>query len=682
MAPSPRVWTNNEEQIILCMMCKGLHNQLDDLDLATSFNQALNGGKPDTKDVEPKVVREKFNSLLRERPAFAKLLRFSRTTRVTSTLRKAFNRAIPFDGDKKKVEEVESTGNDSTDEALKTVKDLIIRVEDTNHLPTTARNPFAMDQDALMKHWEKTAATDANSGWGAEDISGTGTAQNQGGTNVTDFAGAWGVENTSGFGVAQDGIGTNAGDTSGGWGTAEDTGFGVGTNLNDQDHRAGATASNARTSNAVNVSRGWGANDMDAGNFMDWTGDNTDKLGVSQKKGKAKATAADDTATNAFEGWGVQDSGNTTTGQTSVDEWGNTTMAEPWVTEQDNTDAALPKGSDAQADVAEPSNANDLAYSGFQEWGGAGVPGSAKRGISLTAPLFVPEAENFDEAPGWNSVRSPNKSPAGHPMNGIIPMGDPDDPAGTWGSNDYEKLARPVAGREDARKVDWSGLYDERAEDEPSKDWERETSGKSGTTDIQAADDITSEEPSSAAGKNLWTEATATPATRQTKNDDTPAPLPPRIHNDSSPMMNPARLARLADLSSDSPEPPEISPTPAPRKRITFTGSNAAPIQPRRPRSAAFGAKSAFTLETTGAAGQESQGGVSSPVTPTWRVPGVDGHTPWASREEDRSSSPFDHTVAAGGDIKDQRESVPVKKKNNDSNDNSKKISRDGGGGS
>ncbi|KAI9723336.1 MAG: hypothetical protein M1812_001219 [Candelaria pacifica] len=193
-------WTKYELHTLLCFLAKQEHTE-SEIHLSTEFNKALSS-MDYAGDIDKKEIRAKVLSLLKERPAFAKMLLRNKIPKLTRTLRLSFERALNFTGDIG--EEKPSRKNDAiTDTAW-----------GEDQQKTSAG-------DGAAQGWGDNAGNDGttdtnNGGWGGEIINGDANtaddtswggapSQPNGGNNHTDTQ--RGVKPTeNGLFIAQDSI--------------------------------------------------------------------------------------------------------------------------------------------------------------------------------------------------------------------------------------------------------------------------------------------------------------------------------------------------------------------------------------------------------------------------------------------------------------------------------------------
>ncbi len=94
---SRRKWTKYELHTLLCFMAKQEHTE-SRIHLATELNKSFSL-MDYASDIDMSEIHTKVVSLLKERPAFAKMLLRNRTPKLTRTLRMSFERALNFTGD-------------------------------------------------------------------------------------------------------------------------------------------------------------------------------------------------------------------------------------------------------------------------------------------------------------------------------------------------------------------------------------------------------------------------------------------------------------------------------------------------------------------------------------------------------------------------------------------------------
>lgn len=94
-------WTAFETRALVCALASGkYHAHPDKLALPTALNTALHG-RTCKDDIDWREVHRYKNELLRSRPAFAKMLERHPVAKMTRTLWRVFERALPYAGEGK-----------------------------------------------------------------------------------------------------------------------------------------------------------------------------------------------------------------------------------------------------------------------------------------------------------------------------------------------------------------------------------------------------------------------------------------------------------------------------------------------------------------------------------------------------------------------------------------------------
>ena len=94
--PTARKWSLFEEEALLALMARQVHNigdEEDGLELATRLNEAINDSDY-RGDISPREIQKKVQSILSERPVFADTLARHKVGRVTRRLKQSFYRAL------------------------------------------------------------------------------------------------------------------------------------------------------------------------------------------------------------------------------------------------------------------------------------------------------------------------------------------------------------------------------------------------------------------------------------------------------------------------------------------------------------------------------------------------------------------------------------------------------------
>ncbi|KAI9702433.1 MAG: hypothetical protein M1836_000912 [Candelina mexicana] len=148
-------WTKYELRTLLCFLAKQEHTD-SEIHLATELNKALSS-MDYAGDIDKKEIHTKVMSLLKERPAFAKMLLRNKIPKLTRTLRLSFERALNFTGD-------------AGEERPSRKKDAIAATEWGNGQQETSAS------DGVGQEWGGIAGRDGTAdtaigGWGGEEAS-------------------------------------------------------------------------------------------------------------------------------------------------------------------------------------------------------------------------------------------------------------------------------------------------------------------------------------------------------------------------------------------------------------------------------------------------------------------------------------------------------------------------------